>query len=607
MPQKNLALTIAGAVSLGSYEAGAMYEILDAIRQHNENAQTRTNGDFVRVDVITGASAGGMTGAILAQRLLYQKDDFRGPYDNPLYDTWVKQISMQGLTSVVDKPIDQKGDLPATFSLFSSALIERIAQHTLCKTDGSGDIPLRGGAHNAIDPARGLRLGLALTNVNGINYGIPMFDTTEFQYTDFSDRLLRLFSQNDRSLGPWAEISKAAVACGAFPLAFRTKELVRNFEEYDPEDHPNLEQWPDGAKTWRFTYTDGGVLQNQPLGMAKKLVDSADDHRNQENRFYLFVSPEPMSGLQDLMLREGTTDIGRLARRLVDIYMGQAVLREWIKVKGINKKLEILDLRIKALADALEEGALSAEALLRISRAISQNPAPDERSGRAQAKALSRLAAQYADELESVGGPETSKGEAILNAALVLEETAGLGDYDQMRVYGLVTEHSLLAGAGIFAFVGFMAEAYRNHDYDRGRLVAQALLAKPDFQKPGELGPLRYTPSPVHRIDTDLDGLHLDEIHKSDVRILKSGLTRRVRQIVDELEPSIGDALKRAILLGGADLLIDLLIDWEFSRNVQGASNGSGQSPTGRKRKPSSTRSSAKSGRSLRGIRQRKK
>ena len=32
---KRLAITIAGAVSLGSYEAGVLYEVLDAIHQHN--------------------------------------------------------------------------------------------------------------------------------------------------------------------------------------------------------------------------------------------------------------------------------------------------------------------------------------------------------------------------------------------------------------------------------------------------------------------------------------------------------------------------------------------------------------------------------------------
>jgi hypothetical protein len=37
--------------------------------------------------------------------------------------------------------------------------------------DNSGQVPKLGGMHNAVDPQRGISLGLALTNVNGLNYG----------------------------------------------------------------------------------------------------------------------------------------------------------------------------------------------------------------------------------------------------------------------------------------------------------------------------------------------------------------------------------------------------------------------------------------------------
>jgi predicted acylesterase/phospholipase RssA len=66
---KRLAITIAGAVSLGSYEAGVLYELMRAIRSYNEAGP----GDDkkIYVDVITGASAGGMTAAMVSQRLMY--------------------------------------------------------------------------------------------------------------------------------------------------------------------------------------------------------------------------------------------------------------------------------------------------------------------------------------------------------------------------------------------------------------------------------------------------------------------------------------------------------------------------------------------------------
>src|SRR5260370_37007332 len=94
--RKRLAITIAGAVSLGSYEAGVLYEVLDAIHQHNCVPGT-PDEERIEIDVLTGASAGGMTAAIVAQKMLYAADEFRDPYDNPLYNVWVKQIDLVGL------------------------------------------------------------------------------------------------------------------------------------------------------------------------------------------------------------------------------------------------------------------------------------------------------------------------------------------------------------------------------------------------------------------------------------------------------------------------------------------------------------------------------
>ena len=76
---KKLAITISGAVSLGSYEAGVMYEVVHAIRQHNESRETSAD-DRILIDVLTGASAGGMTAAILAQKLMFEADALEGAY-----------------------------------------------------------------------------------------------------------------------------------------------------------------------------------------------------------------------------------------------------------------------------------------------------------------------------------------------------------------------------------------------------------------------------------------------------------------------------------------------------------------------------------------------
>ena len=95
---KRLAITIAGAVSLGSYEAGVLYELARAIRTRNE--QATSDDQKIYIDVITGASAGGMTAAMLAQRLMYDAASLDDEFKNSLYHAWVERISLLRLASM---------------------------------------------------------------------------------------------------------------------------------------------------------------------------------------------------------------------------------------------------------------------------------------------------------------------------------------------------------------------------------------------------------------------------------------------------------------------------------------------------------------------------
>ena len=64
---KKVALIIAGAVSLGSYEAGALTELLYALDKLNKKSNEEGNGNAYELDVITGASAGSLTAAMVAR------------------------------------------------------------------------------------------------------------------------------------------------------------------------------------------------------------------------------------------------------------------------------------------------------------------------------------------------------------------------------------------------------------------------------------------------------------------------------------------------------------------------------------------------------------
>src|SRR3984957_5776368 len=291
---KRLAITIAGAVSLGSYEAGVLYEVLDAIHQHNA-ADGVTDDEKILIDVMTGASAGAMTSAIVAQKMLYSAQEFRGPYDNPLYNVWVKRINLDGLLETVNEETGEAE--PPLRSIFSSNTVEKIAEDTLLGRYAAGGWPA---AITHLAAARSISLGMTLTNLNGVDYGYDMQPCGKFIYTRHEDQLTRVLSVGGTDHKEiWEEIRDASVASGAYPLAFRAKELNRGRVEYTK---PNLEPWTDNPM--RFTYTDGGVLQNEPLGMAKNLVNEIDRHWNNESRFYLFVSPHGKNSSADQTFRE---------------------------------------------------------------------------------------------------------------------------------------------------------------------------------------------------------------------------------------------------------------------------------------------------------------
>jgi hypothetical protein len=272
---KRVAITVAGAVSLGSYEAGVIYELLRAIRKNNETAVSEDGKIYV--DVLTGASAGGMTAAMVSQRLMYDAESLEGETTNVLYQAWVDQISLLGLVRMHWK--ERKWH-----SLFSSDLIDSIGKTMLVESmlrKGSGP-------HAAVEQVGGvpetLRVGLALTNLNGIDYMIPILGSDEggFNYTSSLDQKLfdvKADEQNDAT--KWDKMCAAAVGSGAFPAAFRPKAVQHAVDEYGerlPEDKSLWQEgktyvdWTYKASPCYFAHSDGGVLQNQPLGIAKGLV-----------------------------------------------------------------------------------------------------------------------------------------------------------------------------------------------------------------------------------------------------------------------------------------------------------------------------------------------
>jgi len=521
-----MAMTIAGAVSLGSYEAGVAYELLEAIRWHNKDA---SEDEKIYIDVITGASAGGMTAAMLGEWLMFQGDKMESPDQNPLYLAWVKMISLKVLIKL------REGE-GRWASICSSDCVKEIGTKMLVEPM-DGDPPVT--RHSALEPGAPLRLGLSLTNLNGVDYQIPIVgnDDGGFNYTrsvdqrlfvvhpEKTDGLKLLTPDGQESDADWTVIRDAAVACGAFPFAFRPQQIRRHENEFvnavtpagpaGPPPKGGAERsktyvLPNGHFGWSFAYTDGGVLQNQPLGIAKTLVDagveerlsaantrlatiskekphspeeSEADHavgqicRDSDNRIYVFISPHAVRSSAAGPTAKALV-LTRMLPEIVRVFFRQAAFHDWIMAEETNRDVRILDERAKELADALENGSVPDVNSLLIA---AENLNHLLLKGREET-ALTRLRHQYRDlyrHLERLPSG-ANLAEAFVSGIAVLEAAARLDDRDIMNVIAVLADEHELAGSGIAAFVGFFSERFREHDYRFGRKKAQEYLTRND-------------------------------------------------------------------------------------------------------------------------------
>jgi patatin-like phospholipase len=530
-----LAITVAGAVSLGSYEAGVLYEVLDALAQHNAGLPDQQK---ILVDVLTGASAGGMSATVLAQKLMFEGDSLTDPYNNTLYRAWVQDIDIKGLLAL-------QHDEDPSHSLLSSDLVETLSAKYLSQRY-STHIPPTIVKHGAA--ASAIRLGLALSNLNGIDYCYQVRPAKTFTYTRFEDQLYAKVDSTSDVLDFWEPLRNAAVSCGAFPFAFRVKDLVRHKTEFDS---PNV-VFPLPFET--FTYTDGGVFQNEPLGLAKNLVDEIDRHLDTDSRFYLFIAPHVKASIAHADFNEGNANLKATALRLVNAVYGQAEFQDWIQAEQVNQRLNLFNQRADGLKDAIAANRVQPAVL----RDAAASLLPLLFAGRPQgaetmAEAEQRLKKQFSQEYSDL---KTSTSEDIANiwidSILALETAADLGERDEMVIYGITAAPAELAGAQLEAFTGFFEQQYRDHDYDVGRTKARDFLQNQSgvLGTSGNLPTINYVPKPIHSVDHDLDGLLVKNI-PSDIReSIKSRLEDRANVLLQELNVdwAVREAIKVAFI-----------------------------------------------------------
>lgn len=275
MDKKRVALVLSGGVSLGSYIAGALDELLQ---------QMTLDGNY-EIDIITGASAGATTAAIIAHGLLYRGGD------TLLHDIWVEQIDMVDLLEPAF-PADTQ------ISLLSNRPLRDIAKRALSLPPDQAPrrSPLCGAQ---------LKVAMTITNVDGLSYESRIRMRTDGPPEPYiQDRFAEqetflLDAQTAPADDVWARMSEVALASAALPLVFPPVLINRKLSE-EAADRP---EWRSSIQYIQapalgsgqhtpseatFLYADGGTFNNLPIDLAWHY---ARHDRPTDQRLIVIVDP----------------------------------------------------------------------------------------------------------------------------------------------------------------------------------------------------------------------------------------------------------------------------------------------------------------------------
>jgi predicted acylesterase/phospholipase RssA len=307
-----MGLTVSGAVSLGSFEAGYLYYLFETLKLNPGLAEPR---------IFTGASAGSANALLSLMASCSGKDP--EPDKSLFYQTWIPV----GLKELFDpKSVSARG-------LFTQRALR----------DRLGDIGARwrDGLSEKCDAILGLsatrataiqvelvkdRVSLARTEakfvvrVRGQGAGKPPLLTNYVGAHELMQRPL-LPSEADGNI-PFDALKQVLMASAAFPLAFPPVP-VAHCSSFPTSEQGEATPSCTSAQSEVRLFVDGGVFDNQPLRLAVQLaehglmghaaerafadVPAAGRHDLRDDMIFVYVDPA-VEVLPNVDAREGPPD-----------------------------------------------------------------------------------------------------------------------------------------------------------------------------------------------------------------------------------------------------------------------------------------------------------
>lgn len=486
-------LNCSGGISLGTYMAGVIYELVK---------EARSDKPLIEIDVITGASAGAITGLIAAYYLLVPKGTLESSTQNAFYEIWVKQSNIttlrQGLKiggwfSKTDEDI--KG---VYRSIFTSEPIKEKARQLLQKHHLELTEEVLKKREENEDSPKPLALIMTVTNLSGLlktskshnnKKAISYSETRRFLFSS------QLRQNHTRLTQVWEKALLSAQASSAFPGAFlpvidESTADNYNFDDCNDNYSDEFEQQGskicitnNGKRKFKFAYTDGGVLDNLPiiegisfLGdlLQRRTLKKDRQHTKdltafrkewgqaqgrkslEQRRKHIYIQPSPFKSLEDSQdLRENHFS--------------------WLNIIGKGLKIPHLEHDHLRLED-IESINETYQAFEDLKQYCSDPAKVDEKNP--------YLKVELADIDPSL---------LFAKDSLLPEISANLMERMQLETPPSCKE--VLASDILNGFGGFFQESYRKHDFLLGRLSALTWL-KTTFSQ--ELNSNQTKALPIH-------------------------------------------------------------------------------------------------------------
>jgi hypothetical protein len=428
MAKLRIGLTIAGAVSLGSYEGGALAALLTAVQAMGPEA--------VVIDAITGASAGAITAVLAAQCLLRGLQPIEA-----MKASWVDLPSLSRL---------------ATHDM-GSPLSAKVLAEEAKKLLATGGVP--GGAPMQPD---NIDLAITITTLGGFDYRIvSLMKTTPVDavtYLDWAEFTLK----PDSTDTVYAAAAEAALASAANAVGFPPKLLRRTPEDIAKAVANGVLNPPNPNGTW---YTDGGTVNNEPFG---RLLDVIGGEDPRANRLLLLVHPSatkppPVDAWVDPTEQPRWTRTGLRAKK---INGAQSIYDDLRRLEKTNTRVVSVEDLARAIEGAVTTSA-DRDALFDAVRAFvtdyeQRHAVINEVIGRGR-PAAARVA--VADDVSLVDLLVTALGRA---SGLEGKHTAKVEIVTPDLDPSQRPSEDLLAGEKLGHFFGFTAERFRRSDFALG-------------------------------------------------------------------------------------------------------------------------------------------